>query len=191
MERDWTQRDSVAVLCSGPSLQRTYIDARPQHDLVIGVNRVVEAVRCDWWAFNDWETFKWRLPHLVGTPGICTSGPARKTIIKEGYGDALARHEVRTYDQLPVDVPERCRWTNFSMLVGLVLAACFTSKEIVLYGCDQQGVEDWDGPSPTRAIRTVHRWQNEINKFSKLQEWMKTRGLRFVHVRPEAASVAV
>ncbi len=111
----------VAILCSGPSL-RQFLEGRRQradveHEVVIGVNRAACAFPCDWWAFNDAETFDRN--RCRGRPRCFTSNEAFARIGDKRLAD---RFKWTFYAQIATTCPASPGWTSFSLTVAMVLA---------------------------------------------------------------------
>jgi len=178
---------SIAVLCSGPSLSE-FLAAPVRHDLIVGVNRAAVAHPCDYWAFNDAETFGYFEP--LGRPVCFTSNAAFERI------EPRDRDVFRWlfYAQINTTCRSDPGWTQFTVTVALVLCDYLKARRVTLYGCDQMGTGDFDGPAPTPVIRTPERWSNERHKFDHVAAWLESRGVELVRQparrdRPAGAEV--
>lgn len=179
----------AAILCPGPSLQH-YLYARPDYDVTVGVNRAVTVARCQWWSCTDWEPFTWFTP-IEGTAPVKFAPEInrRRYLYHVGIPEAehgkpehckgWLLHEEIAYGARPTTCPRKGKWRCFSSLSALVLAEWLGATEIVMYGADMIGGDDFDGPPAYRATRTDYRWQNEINKLSKIAAWLEESGVRF------------
>lgn len=170
---------SIAVLCSGPSLSEflTVPARRDRHDLTVGVNRAVIAHPCDYWAFNDSEAFHYFEP--LGRPVCFTSKAAFDRIEPRDRIDAF---RWLFYAQINTTCPSYPGWTQFSVTVALVLCDYLKARRVTLYGCDQAGADDFDGPSPTPVVRTPARWSSERHKFDHVAAWLESRGIELVRL---------
>jgi hypothetical protein len=165
--------DDIAILCPGPSLAG-FLAAPVQHQLYIGVNRAVIAYPCDYWAFNDAEPFSWFEPQ--GRPVCFTSEAAFARI---PVSPRLAEFEWLYYRDINTTCPSDPGWVNFTMTTALVLAEHLGAARVMMYGADQTGTDDWDGPPQRgRDARHEYRWQNERHKTGHVLEWMARRGVR-------------
>jgi hypothetical protein len=170
---------SAAILCSGSSFLR-FMAAPPVHDVYIGVNRTVEAYPCDWWVFTDSEAFVWYRPMNGLTPKLFTSGRMYDRIAEIGGPEAAARRD-RYGRVLHAEINTACpsdkNWTGFSMLAAIVLTDWLNIRNVMIYGCDWMGQEDWDGTKPPgHYARTPYRWQNEVNWYGHVVQWIAGRG---------------
>ncbi len=192
---------NVAILCSGPSLRR-FLDRPPRrdaHDIVIGVNRGACAFPCDWWAFNDAQTFDNN--RCQGRPRCFTGDQAFAQIRDKRLAD---RFDWTLYSQIDTSCPADPGWTSFSLTVAMVLAEWLLMKRgiqgardpgigggaVTLYGVDQVGENDWDGPSPVPVIRTEERWQRELHHFGHVLAWLRSRGVDVARDGTATAAVA-
>jgi hypothetical protein len=169
---------SIAVLCSGPSLS-AFLAGPVRHDLYVGVNRAVIAHPCDYWAFHDAEGFEAFEP--LGRPVCFTPRAAFERIKRRERIDAF---RWLFHDAIRTNCPSAPGWTHFTVTEALVLCEYLQARRITVYGCDQTGVDDFDGPPPSPVTRTVARWNSERHKFDHVTAWLASCGIEVVRARP-------
>lgn len=162
-----------AVLCCGPSLIDFLRRPKP-HDLVIGVNRTAAAYPCGVWAFGDCEAFRAYEP--VGVPVILTSRYAAYRLRNDerlcGYVGGIVFVE-----DLNVPLPGRYDETTYTSLVAVAYAVHRGARRITMYGCDLQGVYDWDGAASIGPNRNDRRWSHEAERLAEAAHWLGQRGI--------------
>lgn len=193
--------NQINILCPGQSLRHFIEDPPDPCPLTIGVNRVAGDFPCHFWAFNDSEVFDWAYnsedrpfwkPPL-GNPTIFTSNTAFERIERR---DLVDDFKWLFYGMINTSCPGSPGWTNFTVTVALVLAEYLHRQHpemnhVALYGCDQQGVTDFDGKDPPRGLqsRSEQRWRNELHRFDHVAAWLKGQGVTMERVRPMAGAV--
>ena len=151
----------LTIVACGPSAADRIPKLRHVHwslGTIVGINRVVDRLACDWWVFSDRDMFDKARP--LGVPHIF----ARKLHIRqidaerpgalEVYrcgGFVLAHEEI---SEPPID---DCRC--FSGPAALLLAWHLRPKRITLVGFDMMG--DLDCRGEYQASRTQDRWELE------------------------------
>jgi hypothetical protein len=182
---------TAAILCAGKSVQ-AFLDEYPGgcprtvHDHVIGVNRMAADYPCDFWAFNDHEAFGW-WPAIPGPSGklptIFTSNQAHSLIGKqEAHRDRRDDYDWLFYPQIQTTCPADAHWTNYSMLVAMVLAQYLGARRIFIYGYDGEGTTDYDGAAERRPGRHLERWKNEAHWFGHVSAWLRRCGVMVTRV---------
>jgi len=175
---------SVGILCAGKSVQR-FLDQPVAHDYILGVNRLASVYPCDFWAFNDHEAFGWwpAIEKEGRLPMIFTSNQAHKLIAK--HPEQLERangHVWLFYPQIQTTCPVSTHWTNYSMLIAMVLAQYLGAERICIYGSDWAGSDDFDGTAEKRASRHEERWKNEEHWFGHVSAWLEGCGVSVTRV---------
>lgn len=167
------QQSSVAILCGGPSLN-AFLGSPADHTLYIGVNLVVTAWKCDWWAFSDAAAFSMCKP--LGCPRIFTS--------ETTYGrlpPQRSDYVCLTHEDVNTDCPRDKNWRNYSMLTAMILAAHLIEQQklaatISIYGCDWTEGPYWDG-TRLRDHSAQYRFKNEQHWYGHVEGWLATRGI--------------
>ena len=170
---------SAAILCPGPSLAgmlgRPF---RQEYDLLIGVNRAVEAFECDYWVALDVRTFGMTSP--LGTPILVASRRHYKRVTHEWPEARRFQH----LDHHSLKVPQlTSTWTTKGLLTAIVLAFTRDAQVIDCYGVDWAGVQDFDGKTFPKQIRTPKRWEKEAQQFEQLRTALGERGVMVQRVR--------
>lgn len=161
---------NVAVLCPGPTLLDTFCGG---YDLLIGVNRAVLAVPCDWWTFYDPRV--WRKCHPKPEPRIFTS---------RDMAGALGIENCLTYEVVKRKHGDNCFWRKFSATSALVLACYLGADHIDMHGAGMVGDKDYDGTTDPSNHRTDGRWCKEAAILQSVIEHLNERGTTVKRVLP-------
>ena len=152
----------VAVLCPGPSLTVTWPKRRRDYAATIGVNRAAFAVPVDWWCGLDDIWNKWGRPDpyprigLVGAVRGLT-GAASALLPRDGL--ALVKR----------DAPEGC--PSFSSLAAVAFAFDnLKATAVDVYGCDLEGIADFDGLEEKENNRSDQRWLEEAAGWQTIRQ---------------------
>ena len=159
----------IAILCPGPSL-REFGD-REGYDVRIGVNRAVEAYRCDYWVALDRRTFGMTKP--LGRPTLVSHDSAYRQMCRQWPEAETFPH--LSYQSLDPLSP-RVRWRKFSATTALVLASHLGASSIDCWGADWTGETDFDGYTHRRQNRTLSRWRQEARLWQTVCELLAERG---------------
>lgn len=168
----------AAVLCSGPSLKKTWpvgTDLIGNYDIVIAVNlAMLYEPRAQWWCAGDWDTLKL----FAGRPtvGICTIRDA-----------AEIAHKV-----IPADrwnpAWKFIAWEDLAFREGksgitaLGLAVHLGASTVHIFGDDKAGDVDCTGYVDTN--RGPDRWADEIRERDDLMRRARAEsGVTFLQVR--------
>ena len=164
----------AALLCPGPSLLA--FNEAPRYDLTIGVNRAVLAFPCDWWAVQDWQLFG--DTHPDGNPAVFTTLDCMEAIRRHGGSYRLAHRLLRYIADVYFYEPAPDYWALYTATAALILAWDQGATSITCYGCDREGVDDYDGTSRTSDNRTDERWQRESRIWRDVVIWLRDHGMR-------------
>lgn len=162
----------VAILSPGPSLKQ--YPGRSGYDLLIGVNRVVSAIECDWWSAMDILMVTEEMP--FGQPRLFTIMDTETSIpplIK------LRRFkEILTHEEMTIN--PGTGWNIFSAPAALMLALHLGATSIDAWGCDMEGTSDWDGLNDIPYSRHNERWIRERAIWIKTTEFIRSYGVSVV-----------
>lgn len=177
----------IAVICPGPSLS---LFNRTDEALVIGVNRAVLAVACDYWSFRDLHTFDWCVeappPGILGKPIIATYFEMARDVRKKRQGN-----DWQFFNTEDVE-PRSCtawRWSAWSSHAALATAVHLGATLIECYGMDWAGVSDFDGfhHVKQKSRGNNRRWKNEADTFGRVTGILAQRGVELRRVTKAAA----
>ena len=181
----------VAIACPGPSLSRTvegpgFARARA-YDAVIGVNKAVEAVACDWWVFADRQCFGWFTPTRGQAglwPRLCVGPGVMDHIFAEPYGeDFRAVFQDRGSEARKLTTTPAGRgWMTFTTAIAIVLGQKLGATTITLVGCDLAGERDFTGQPWPR--RDATRWHLERTHLGWVIRWCRSRGAAVKRITP-------
>ena len=162
----------AVILNPGPSLAN--LDAVPECDLSIAVNRAALKFPCTIWAAADYPMIRDNWKQVLGQPRILTIDQTWHDI---GHRVALdletTREEIfKTYLNTK-DV----NWPMCTSFMAVVCAARAGATEIEIYGADWEGTEDFDGTQAAGEDRTEQRWEGERATFIPLCEVLKKKGV--------------
>lgn len=166
----------AAVCCPGPSLDPDRV-RRGGFEVVIGVNRAVEAVRCDWWCFGDPQPFGWFQPVGEPPPALAVGPNCLKHVLAEPWAKRFKvayRGEDRTQGLAWAELGRRPAgrgWMTFSFTAAIVLAANFGARRIDCFGADLAGETDFAGRWAER--RDEKRWPIERYWLAWTLSWIR------------------
>lgn len=170
----------VALLCPGPSLaQFPDFDEleRGTYAAVIGVNRAAGHAACDYWVLCDNSAMQHTVP--AGRPTLVCDPECRQRLQKAFPATVEAmpwRDRVEDMECLQSELtPGRAKWWHFSATSALILAWRLGATEIVCYGVDWQGVEDWDGHTHLGMSRNEERWTRECQLWTQVVDLLARR----------------
>jgi hypothetical protein len=164
----------VRVICTGPSLSVTWQrDGVGMIGPIIGVNRAVDYTACDWLVAGDAITFG----RISGKPlrGVCTFN----NNIREYVPPRWQPIECVAWEDLQ-HPPEPAQWGIEAALLLARRIAGNDPLDIVIFGCDRRGLNDWDG-TPPADDRSEDRWAREAFQFDRTVRWLESATL--THVR--------
>lgn len=160
----------IAIVCPGPSAADFTEERRVDYDVVIGVNRAVGLIECDYWVMLDEAAFAHSKP--IGTPKMVTRGGIYRALCR-AYPQAREHEFVSSKFY---EGPPRSRWGAFSSTTALMFAVKFGGTEIDCYGADFEGNADWDGK--IGCGREPERWEREAKLWGGLCRWLESRGVK-------------
>lgn len=158
------------IICPGPSLPSTYTGKHRIDPAVrIAVNRGLNFLPdSDWLVCGDRETFS-QLSLFDLQKGIVGLNSDRDVIDKDPC--ALALSWIGWHD-LPGFVVGEINW---GIQVALLTAAHLGCKIVHVFGCDQVGDEEYNGPNKL-STRTPERWERERADTMRTVAAIGTRG---------------
>jgi len=170
----------ACVLCPGPSLSRQVgRPLREKYDIIIGVNRAVEAFECDYWVALDTRTFG--MTKVVGRPVLVTNALHYRKMCTE----SPEAREFRHLDPKTIVPRKLCPgWSTKGLLAAVAVAHAKGAEEVDCYGVDWEGTADFDGKTFPGQKRTAKRWQKETRLFSKLAQILAKRGTTVRRIIP-------
>ncbi len=175
----------IAIISNGPSAQ--LFSERHAFDLIIGVNKVVQQYRCDWWCFYDAKTFADIEP--VGHPYLAMNHLVPQAITDlcpqaiEKFKTAAGRTLFFDTDICIPDWPiDADKWCCYSGLAALGIAYHLGAKTITVFGADMCGVLDCTGFE--FKPRTIERWQRERELWNMLVDRISRTGVHVARVVP-------
>lgn len=151
----------AALLCPGPSLLRSCPPDKGLElfDVVVAVNRAIllrpsfeQLVH--WHACGDWDTLR-AIRRAPKTGVVTTRDSARVTREwDDKSGCPIYRHVVwEEWENLPIA-------PSYSTVAGLAIIAKLGITEVMVFGDDKRGLEDWDGAGAKN--RSDDRWAREV-----------------------------
>ena len=162
----------AAVLCPGDSLLEYSGD---DYDLVIAVNRAVNAYRCDYWVCLDSWTYK-EMADPIGRPTIVCRKAIREQIEAMHDGMQLVQLDFSNPDDIDLST-EGAKWPQFGSTISVALAVSLGATRIDCYGIGLTGRKDFDGFTDKRQRRTKGRWRVERRIFEQFIPWLESRGV--------------
>lgn len=185
---------SIAILCPGPSLQKTWMAHGFRHEgkysLILAVNRAALVQRPHWWVAGDWA-------YLKNTParpllGFCTT---REVIgaIQRGVDEPTSVSQIIPIDRWHAGGKEMIAWEDlpfqrsYSTVAAIGLAIYLRKRvrtfdqDIHIFGDDKSGEADFDGRIGEN--RGENRWQEEISFTKDAIDCAHTHGMRVSHIR--------
>lgn len=162
----------VSVLSPGPSLANVTREDLSD-SLIIGVNRAVHHLRCDWWCFGDdrmYRTYKPDYPVEITT--------------NEEMRRRLKLEVAVTWESLYPSYSPETRWYQFSFTAAIAIAASLGATQVNVYGCDWAGASDFDGHRYTfkdeeaEKTRTPDRWERERGIYQRTIEMLANQGVK-------------
>jgi len=172
----------ACVLCPGPSLAGLIGEPiRERYDLIVGVNRAVELLECDYWVALDTRTFG--ITNVSGKPILVTSSVHYRKMCQEWPRAREFEHlDHKTLVQRKLSPG----WSTKGLLTAVVLACAKGATNIDCYGVDWKGTADFDGKTFPRQKRTRKRWEKETRRFGQLSQALAKRGVMVRRVGPTA-----
>ena len=149
----------ATILSPGPSLSLV-TEEETRDTTIIGVNRAVRYMVCDWWVFSDDRVYR--------------NYPSDYTL-KVFTNEETQRRLNRKFDLTHESLYHKYTpgWHIYSFTAAVILAAELGADTVRVFGCDWKGCEDFDGhryqfPGETAELtRTADRWQREREVFDK------------------------
>lgn len=176
----------AAILCPGPSLAESWnrhaaragglcaVNRMRGHgyDLTIAVNAAAELMPADVWACGDPVAFGMFTPR--GKPSRFSSEKDKQ------YPADMVYANLR-----PDPLRPSLHRTTFTLLAAMAYAVHAGASRVTLYGCDQEGHEDFAGRSC--QARSPERWATERRQTEEWAAWMLRRGVRLIRAAEHAA----
>ena len=162
----------ASVLSPGPSLARV-TRADVDGTMIFAVNRAAHHLKCDWWVFGDNRMYT-TYP-IDYTPRLASCAETKRR---------LCLANCLTYEELFPEYRPDAMWMIYTCNAALVIAASQGATTIKLYGCDWDGVQDFDGHLYTFAgeeaelTRTAKRWDNERRMFDSTVAMLAEKGVK-------------
>ena len=186
----------VAIISCGPSNELFFND---WFEEVIGVNSAVERFECDIWCASDHNIFMDYVPKIGSLWGVFTRGII-KPEFRETDPETDQRLVKRTIPERTYRILKSLRhwnksdyefngfrgdhnnvhnlWKRFTVGSALMLAYMLGATEIVCYGCDMEGEEDWKGePGRRPSDRNAVRWELEWEMWNLIVGWLTERNV--------------
>ncbi len=160
---------SVAVLCPGPSLMRTWPLAEIVYDKVLTVNTAAKLVRGDWLCAGDKCFFRGLLGDAPRPRDGVLTCPDSLTDAREWS----PRTQVDSWDAVSaIDLHrQRGRPINWTVQSALCLAKSLGALRVDLYGCDgAAGGQVEDATGYRGEDRSAERWEREASDI----EWTRS-----------------
>lgn len=168
---------TVAILCPGPSLLKTFNDAMA-YDIRIGVNRAAEAFRCDYWAALD--VFSPTISSPLGSPFWFCCPENYRTCTEADPSLLRMPH----YSDERITLPKSLNWNWYTYPAALALAYDLGATIIDVYGNDASGVVCFDGKAFPSQHRTDARWKREASAVELVVSYIQSKGIEFKRVLP-------
>ncbi len=161
----------AVILCPGPSLAK--LEAIPECDLSIAINRAAIRFPVDFWAAMDYPILKKHRDEIRGEPRLFTFSQTWKDV----------GHRLKSFPRVYLREELEIWWGGKlpfkTFPASLVFAAWWGAREIEVYGCDWAGNLDFDG-TVAGEDRSDDRWALERKMCGEVIETLKGRG---VHVQ--------
>lgn len=164
----------VAVLCPGPSLKA--FPGRGDYAVLVGVNRAVGFVECDYWVMLD--AISYELVEPIGDPIVVTAADQWREVRRIGsVAERAKKARTITPDCVNASLPrELTRWRTWSATTAIALAFHIGATWIDCYGMDWKGQADYDGHMHPNHGRDDSRWMRERIQYNDLRGVLKDRG---------------
>lgn len=175
----------VAIISNGPSAK--LFPQQHTFGSIIGVNKVVQQYRCNWWCFYDAKTFADIEP--VGRPYLAMNHSVPQAIT-DLYPEAIEKFKTAARRTLIFDT-EICipdwpkdadKWCCYSGLAALGVAYHLGAKTITVFGADMAGESDCFGFM--FKPRTIERWRRERELWNMLVDRISNKGVHIARVVP-------
>lgn len=160
----------AAILCPGPSIERFPGRDAGRFSILIGVNRAVQRVYCDYWSMLDGDLTFGIAANPIGFPTIlCDYNLWRK--VQKLHPERSEKHaHVATQD---ITIPKRpIKWHTWSATAAIALAVHLGARDIECWGMDWTGVKDFDGYSHALSDRSESRWNREAQCYRALCDYL-------------------
>lgn len=141
------------------------LESVPRGDVLIGVNRAVRGLRCDWWAASDYPMVRDTRAFVMGQPTLFTRADTARH-----FPDYPTVEWESIFGRWP---PAEYRWTAYTMMAAIVLAAHLGADKIDIYGCAWQPGPDFDGTSTESDNRSEDRWVKERGYYCHLTSLLR------------------